>query len=150
MEQLSKYVNSGFVFHGSNVGNITAFQPRQAYSFDVPDGEPGVYASSEIGPAIFMAIIGSRKTGGMGKNNGSKFGFFVSKSDIDKARAENWNGFIYVLPMRDFIQRNDWEWKAAKTVIPEYVCAVAFSDLPKHIEIMQDEDFFSYISACQL
>lgn len=84
-----------------------------------------------------MAVLGSGHTGGWGKGAASKgrYGFYISKVDYSRAKAEDWHGYVYVLPKQSFDHFSAWEWRAYVPVRPVQAIEVAFHDLPMDINI---------------
>ena len=146
-EKLIELETSGlYVFHGTMNDDINAFEPRQALSFQKPDGEPAIFAAANIQPAIFMAILGSRKVAGWDSDRFiPPFGFFIAQSSWDKAKQENWEGYVYALPKQNFVKGNGWVWRATEKVKPVGKFLVGIDDLPTEITIMADEDEAAYI-----
>jgi hypothetical protein len=135
-----------YVFHGSMNDDIDIFEPRQALSFQKPDGEPAIFAAASIQPAIFMAILGSRKAAGWDSDKFTQpFGFFIAKSSWNKALQENWEGYVYALPKEKFIKGNGWVWRSTERVKPIDKFLVNTGDLPTNITIMNDEDEAAYV-----
>ena len=124
-----------YLFHGSPAGGITVLEPRQAYSHNKPDGNPGIGAAEDIDPAIFMAIIGGRGKGGWDSRRGG-FGFYVDRVDLESAQKEPWIGYVYVLKKSDFHVYREWEWRSELEVKPVAVYEVEFTDLPEEIDII--------------
>ncbi|HUS26372.1 MAG TPA: hypothetical protein VMY99_03425 [Nevskiaceae bacterium] len=140
MDELKKLTETGkYLFHGSATNKIAILEPRQAMSHGEPDGKPCIAASEQIEPAIFMAVLGSRHTGGWGKGNPPKgrYGFCIHKKDYKQARSERWNGYVYVLPRASFEHFAAWEWRAFRPVEPIKSVKVEFSDLPAQIELTE-------------
>lgn len=123
-----------YLFHGSPNGEITEFEPRQAMSHGEKDGKPCVAASEHLDPAIFMAIFSGRISCGWNSTNDS-FGFYMNKQDFETAKRENWNGYVYVFDCSSFKKHLAWEWRAYSSVKPHQKIEVAFSDLPKDIDL---------------
>lgn len=137
------------LFHGSLSGEIEEFEPRQARSHGKDDGAPCVAASELVGPAIFMAVLGSRKLGGWNINKNREIVYYLLRSEFDKATTENWAGFVYVLD-RDrtiFKVHQAWEWRAHTHVKPTQVIRVGMGDLPKNILLL--DTYEQYISMSQ-
>jgi hypothetical protein len=126
-----------YVFHGSSDGNIKILEPRQAMSWGKPDGMPAVCAAAAIEPAIFMAVLGSKHVGGWGKGKieRGQFGFYLKKSDYQKAKQGQWRGYVYILSREDFEHYVAWEWRASRAVKPVKIIQVGINDLPAAIEI---------------
>ncbi|HSX35996.1 MAG TPA: hypothetical protein VLH84_03630 [Patescibacteria group bacterium] len=140
MDELRQLADTGdYLFHGSATNSIATLEPRQAISHGKPDGEPCIAASEQIEPAIFMAVLGSRHTGGWGKDNPPRgqYGFYVRRKDYEQAKAEKWNGYVYVLPRAPFEHFAAWEWRAFMPIKPVKVIKVGFSELPAQIELTE-------------
>ncbi len=136
MDELRKLYETGlYVFHGSSSGTIAVLEPRQAYSHGEPDGAPCVVAPEVISPAVFMAVLGSKKVGGWGKKHG-EFGFYINESSMQKAVQEDWSGYVYVLDRSNFVRHQAWEWRTSIAVKPIVVVAVGMVDLPSDIELV--------------
>jgi hypothetical protein len=148
IEKLSELEATGlYVFHGSMNNNIEIFEPRQALSFQKPDGESAVFAASSIEPAVFMAILGSRKAAGWDSDKFiPPFGFFIAQSAWNKAHQEQWQGYVYALPMEKFIKGNGWVWRSTEKVQPVHKFVVSIEDLPLSITVVTDEDEAAYVS----
>ena len=142
---LNEYLNSDkYLFHGSSTSGISMLTPRQAYSFGEKDGEPAVHATDQLEPALFMAIIGSKKCGGMGKSDLPGFGFFIAESDWQRASEEKWTGCIYVVERRLFIRKDHWEWTSQQSVEVIESDDVSLQNLPVDITIMSDREYHKY------
>ena len=146
-DELQSYIDEGLnVFHGTADGNITQLEPRQALSFNKPDGAPAVFAASRIEPAIFMAILGSRRLAGW---DSSKFirpyGFFISETNWKKAKEQQLNGYVYVLDRQPFQKGLGWVWRSEQSVKPLAKVAVSFTDLPENITILEDQEESDYV-----
>lgn len=126
-----------YVFHGSSNGDTKILEPRQAISHGKPDGVPAVFAAEVIEPAIFMAVLGNRHVGGWGKGKieRGRFGFYVKKSDYQKAKKEQWHGYVYVLRREDFDHYGAWEWRTSRPVKPVKIIRVGIDDLPTEIDV---------------
>lgn len=150
--KLLKYESSGsFVFHGSPNNAIAVLEPRQATSFNKPDGEPAISASIYIEPAIFMSLISRVNGGAMGiqPTQDNKFGMVISSSIWEKALKEQWNGFVYVLDRTHFQPRDNtsWEWRSTKSIQSIDVIPMSAEDLKSNITILPDDEVQSYIDA---
>ena len=133
-----------YLFHGSSNGDIKVLQPSQAMSFSQPDGAPAVHASIRLEPPIFMAVLGSKKLGGWGMKGKPGFGFYILDSDLEKARAENWIGYVYVLPKDGFTHKSEWEWISRDEVKPIDVVRVGIEDLPPNITVLSPDELNRY------
>ena len=132
-----------YLFHGSKTSDIKSLEPRQAMSLSKPDGEPAVFASEYVEPAIFMAVIGSRKVGAFTYYEKSQsFDFFIAESHMVQARIEQWIGYVYVLSPESFKKRYPGEWASSKVVEPITIIQVGIEDLPTNMSIISDDDFF--------
>jgi hypothetical protein len=123
-----------YLFHGTSNGEIVEFEPRQAMSHGQKDGEPCVAASEHLDPAIFMAIFSGRVSCGW-DSNGTSFGFYLGKSDFEKAKQEDWKGYVYAFDRSSFNVYGSWEWRSHKNVRPVQKAEVSFDDLPKDIDL---------------
>jgi hypothetical protein len=138
MDELKELAETGkYLFHGSATNNIALLEPRQAMSHGEPDGKPCIAASESVEPAVFMAVLGSRHTGGWGRGNPPRgqYGFYVRKKDYEKAETERWHGYVYVLPRNVFGHFAAWEWRAFTPVRPFKMIEVGFYDLPSNIKV---------------
>lgn len=132
---LEKLEEAGhYLFHGTPDGKIAEFEPRQAMSHGEKDGKPCVAASEHLDPAIFMAIFSGRASCGWNPNKDS-FGFYMSKQAYEMAKRENWKGYVYIFNRSNFEKYLAWEWRAYDKVKPLKKIEVAFSDLPKDIDL---------------
>lgn len=123
-----------YAFHGTSNGKIIEFEPRQAISHGQKDGEPCVAASEHLDPAISMAIFSGRVSCGWDSDEKS-FGFYLDRSDFEKAKKECWKGYVYVLERSSFSMYGGWEWRSHKNVMPIQKFEVSFEDLPKDIKV---------------
>jgi len=129
------------LFHGSGEGDLFLLEPRQAYSWDKPDGTPSVCASVELQPALFMAIIGSRKGGGWTTLLGGDQLYYTTETVWDRAVAENWTGFIYTFPREGFRHYKGFEWRCEDPVKVEGVYKVDITDLGDTVRVIQESDW---------
>lgn len=136
LEQLE--ASGEYVFHGSSAGDIAQLEPRQACSNGIPDGAPAVFASSDITPAIFMAIIGSRKAGGW-DTDGTTHSYFVQEDVWEQACQEEWSGYVYALGRSSFKKIKGLDWCSEIAVQPQEVVKVTSEDLPDNIKILTED-----------
>lgn len=135
LELLRELETTGkYLFHGTAADNIDIFEPRQAMSHGKNDGAPCIAASEYVDPAVFMAIFSGRVTCGWNSTDTS-FGFYLKQFDYDMARAEGWNGFVYVFNRAEFKPYLAWEWRAHTKVKPLKKLEVSFEDLPYEIQL---------------
>jgi len=144
-EKLKEMELSGhYLFHGSS-DPINIFEPRQAQSaldgksFD--DGDPAVFASSEIEVPIFRSIFhpahyesleGNFNTEmSHGENTGVSFK--VSKNAMEASLDKT--GYVYVFEKNDFELRNNIEWRSFKVIKPYAVFHASFEDIGLPIEV---------------
>lgn len=128
-----------YVFHGSANDKIIELEPRQAFSYGKPDGKPAVFAAGYADPAIFMAVLGSRKAGGWDRD-GNKFKFYIEREPWEQAKKENWAGHVYVLNRESFKRYRSWDWRSETAVTPVEVVEVSFTDLPYGIKVLTAEE----------
>lgn len=150
MDKLQEFEKTNkYLFHGSMNGEIQEFKPRQAYSGGEADGEPCVAASAFIDPAIFMAVLGSRKLGGWMNGQDGETIYYLLRSELNQAIAENWTGFVYVLN-RDqdvFKPYREFEWRAHTNVVSIEKIKVGIDDLPKNIKLLDDYEQYYQMTA---
>ncbi|MFI5240781.1 MAG: hypothetical protein ACHQUB_03695 [Candidatus Saccharimonadia bacterium] len=147
MDKLKKYKQAGkYLFHGSPEGNIELFTPRQASSFGKPDGLPAVHASSEIEPAIFMAILGGRHVEAGWDDEFSGFGFYATDRALQEARQKNWMGYVYILPSASFVERRHLEWASSTQITAIDKIKVTINDLSP-VKIMTVSEFDKYLTS---
>jgi len=148
-DRLHEYeIAEEYVFHGSDNGAIAEFEPRQALSFQKPDGDPAIFAAASIEPAIFMAVLGSRRAAGWDSSRFEPpFGFYISESNFAKAQSEDWSGYVYVLPRKPFTKGHGWVWRATTPVKPIAAIKVTGADLPAAITVLSDADEAAYVAA---
>lgn len=132
-----------YVFHGSEDGNISVFEPRQAYTVvngkDVEDDKPAVHASLVAEVAILMALINRKNCPG-GYDSGFKYKdgkavLHVSRQGLNQLTNDT-KGFVYVFSKEDFIPRGKLQSISYFEVKPIKVIEVTKDDLPKDIEII--------------
>ena len=147
-ERLKELETSGdYLFHGSP-HVVSRFEPRQAYTEvsgrEVPDGEPAVFASSEIEIPIFRSIFhdanfadieGSFRTGFSSEDSGVTIHANQAAMDLCKGKE----GYVYVFKREGFSQRANTEWMSNSSVVPVAVFHSSFEDigLPITIEEVQ-------------
>ena len=143
MEELIRLEKSGkYLFHGSSDGDILELEPRQPWSHRKKDGHPCVAASDIIEPPIFMAVLGSKKLGGWEKdpNDDKQVRYYVTKNDMEKAKKEEWHGYVYILKKDSakFRQHKGFEWRSSDHVKPIKRIRVGLGDLPSNIRFIDD------------
>lgn len=143
MEKLKQLAKTNkYVFHGSADGNLKVLIPKQAKSFNKNYHEPAVWAADNTQQATFMAVLGSRKTGGWSvKDEGRNYDFFIHRSDMERAKAENWKGFVYVFSRVEFKHNDGPEWYSTESVKPLLCMPVSLNDLPRGIRLMSEYEF---------
>lgn len=143
MGELRKLEATGeYLFHGSVRGDIAQLEPRQAHSRGMKDGVPSVVASEIADPAVFMAVIGSRQIGGWRYDSSDNLEYYLLRAELEAARQEHWQGFVYVL-QRDgtgLRRHKKWEWRAEQAVTPQQVIRVSVADLPDNLTLLDDYD----------
>jgi hypothetical protein len=145
MDELKQLEQTGkYLFHGTTTSGIQEFVPKQATSFGKPDEYPAIFASEVIEPPIFMAVLGNRGAGGWSSQN-KEFGFYASEQYIERAKQENWKGYVYVLPRDTFNQRTDWEWRSEQSVRPIAVYEVGLEDLSSDIKVMPHDEYVALV-----
>lgn len=140
-----------FVFHGSPNGAIKTLEPRQATSFNKPDGTPAISASLYIEPAIFMAIITRVNGGAMGisPTEDNPYGMVISESTWIKAKNEDWQGYVYVLERTHFTQKDtgSWEWRSQQPVQSIDIISVDIKDIQSKVTVLPGQEMQPYISS---
>lgn len=127
-----------YLFHGSPYA-IDTFEPRQAYTdvdnVSVADGEPAVFASTEIETPIFRSIFhearftnlqGSYELGFTASDDGDNY-THANQACIDVCKDQS--GYVYVFKRDDFTQRFNTEWTASVVVKPVGVFHSNFEDI---------------------
>ncbi len=77
----------------------------------------------------------------MGKSDLPGFGFYLSKSDWERANHEQWSGFVYIVNRLDFVQKDRWEWICPHETTVVANVLVTINDLPKDITILTNEEY---------
>lgn len=131
-----------YVFHGSENPNISALEPRQAYTIvdgqKVEDEKPAVHASPFADIAIEMALI-NIKNCPEGFNSGferkdEKLILYCSQQGLDQLN-ENSRGYVYVFSKDDFTPRGRSQAISYVEVKPLQIIEVAEGDLSEDIEV---------------
>lgn len=150
--QIEKLSSTGrYVFHGSPIGNIETFEPRQAHDLNIPDEEPAVFATELTDIAIFMALVNKQNSINPSEpyQSGTSVGrdhdgnYYVkdlraTKNLLDGARLPTASGFVYVFPIDVFTRRakKEGEFRSLKPVEPLYSIQVTSKDLPEKIRVI--------------
>lgn len=93
-----------------------------------------------------MAVLGSRHVGGWGYRDFSGFGFYIAQDDLDRARREQWKGYVYVLDPATFTKYQGLEWRSYNNVTPSQVIEVGMEDIPQPINILTRQEYMAYRS----
>lgn len=143
-ESLLALANSGeYLFHGSP-SEVEVFEPRQAYT-DIDgvrkaDGEPAVFASTEIETPLFRSIFHESTFEGL--EGDYELGFSNSDDGTQKIHAneaaidvcKERRGYVYVFKKEDFRLLVNTEWVTETNVRPVAVFHSCFGDIGLPIE----------------
>ena len=146
---LSLEKEGNYVFHGSPV-IIDNLVPKQALNKNQetgemePHGEPAVCATKHADLAIFRALtnftddIGPSNVS-FGTDENGKPQFSASSNVIELAKIKT--GQVYVLNVKGFdpLIEGGSEYRSSETVTPVEVIEVSFDDLPKNIQIVNEQ-----------
>lgn len=133
-----------FLYHGST-DKIEELEPRQAFNWSsgvkVPDGEPAVFATDNYERAIFMAVLrGLQGSQGTDYDNESReYRYKMNRKKVDQLNKNpNVTGYVMVLPKENFTNEGA-DYRSEVKIKPKYFIEVNSSDLPKNIEVTEDD-----------
>lgn len=142
--RLKELESSGqYLFHGTP-SVVDEFEPRQAYTDvdekPVRDGEPAVFASSEIETPLFCSIV--NKAHFEGAEGELEVGFSNHEDTSDYAHANqatldacrDKTGVVHVFKKDGFVFRGNHEWTADKPVKPVAIFESTFDDIDMPIQ----------------
>ena len=143
-DRLKELEDSGnYLFHGSP-NQIETFEPRQAYTdvdaVSVPDGEPAVFASTEIETPIFRSIFHESRFASLqgsfelGFSNGEEGHTYIHANQAAIDACQDKAGYVYVFKRDDFSQRSGTEWVAYEKVKPIAFFRSGFKDISISIQ----------------
>jgi len=136
-------VEGKYVFHGSENPNITALEPRQAYTIvdgeKVEDEKPAVHASPLSDVAILMALVNLKNCpsgfdSGFQSNKEGKLEMHATKEAFDQLTSES-RGYVYVFLKEDFTPRGRTQAISYVEAVPLQIIEVRKEDLSKDIEV---------------
>lgn len=152
-EQIERLATTGeYVFHGSPVGQIETFEPRQAHDLGTPDEEPAVFATELPDIAIFMALVNHQNSinpdqpyqSGTSVERDDEGAYFVkdlraTQNLLDGARLPSARGYVYVFPIQHFARREkkQGEFRCLEGIKPLYAISVSSRDLPRSIRVIE-------------
>ncbi|MEI7603811.1 MAG: hypothetical protein WCJ19_02220 [bacterium] len=144
LEKLNIYLEQGYLFHGSYIGDITILEPRQTNNKDEDDSfniDNAIYATDNITTAIIFGVVDRSYL----HEDIKKFTWSVNWSDenenfeVTAKVHESWReyiekkgiGYVYVLPPDTFIEVQGCQRKSKVAVKPIDKIIVTLNDYYK-------------------
>jgi len=123
---LKKSLRDGqYVYHGSPKF-LKTLAPKQAYSFGLKDGEPAVFASSEIQIPMFMSLfdpIPEKEKKSCGVDDDFNVKLQASNNILKRINSDS-EGYVYVLEKKYFKLHDHHEWTSESEVVPTFYIRV--------------------------
>jgi len=132
-----------YVFHGSENPDISALEPRQAYTVvegqKVEDEKPAVHASPLSDVAILMSLINLKNCphgfdSGFHSNQEGKLVMHATQEALDQLDSDS-RGYVYVFKKEDFVPRGRTQAISYQEVKPVQIIEVTKEDLSEEIEV---------------